>query len=125
MYCQLQAYDGHRKRMRSLSLSAALFGSASAVTLAEKNAAIDKVIEMLKEMEARGQKEKQEESVAFAAFNTWCSDTQAEKEADIKESERAIQQLWRGCCRGSAPSAAGAKVHNCSEARSSKWPFAS
>eukprot|EP00392_Amoebophrya_sp_AT5.2_P011984 g12078.t1 len=81
--------------MRSLSLSAALFGSASAVTLAEKNAAIDKVIEMLKEMEARGQKEKQEESVAFAAFNTWCSDTQAEKEADIKESERAIQQLWR------------------------------
>ncbi|CAD7930545.1 unnamed protein product [Amoebophrya sp. A25] len=60
---------------------------------AAKNAAIDKVVEMLKEMESRGQKEKQEETVAFTAFSTWCSDTQAEKESDIKESERAIQQF--------------------------------
>ncbi|CAD7934759.1 unnamed protein product [Amoebophrya sp. A120] len=84
--------------MRSTLVAlSALATSASATNLKQlesaKNAAIDKVIEMLKEMEGRGQKEKQEESVAFAAFNTWCSDTQAEKEADIKESERAIQQF--------------------------------
>lgn len=48
------------------------------------NAAIDKIIQMLGEMETRGKKEKQEEAVSFAAFKTWCDNTQAEKSADIK-----------------------------------------
>jgi len=82
--------------MRTVALLAPVVGVSALLSAAEekaKNAAIDKVIEMLKEMEGRGQKEKQEETVAFTAFSTWCSDTQAEKEADIKESEREIQQF--------------------------------
>lgn len=57
------------------------------------NAALDKIIEMLGEMEATGKKEKQEEAVAFAAFNTWCDNTKAEKTADIKASADAITQF--------------------------------
>lgn len=56
------------------------------------NAAIDKILQMLGDMEARGKKEKQEEQVAFAKFNTWCDNTQAEKAADIKASKDAITQ---------------------------------
>lgn len=58
-----------------------------------KNAAIQKVIEMLGEMEARGKKEKQEEEVAFAKFSTWCSDTKADKDGDIEASKLAITQF--------------------------------
>lgn len=56
------------------------------------NAALDKIIEMLGEMEESGKKEKQEEQVAFAAFNTWCDNTKAEKTADIKASADAMTQ---------------------------------
>jgi DNA repair exonuclease SbcCD ATPase subunit len=64
-----------------------------ALSTATGNAAIDKILEMLGDMESRGKKEKQEEAVAFAAFNTWCDNTQAEKTADIKASSDAITQF--------------------------------
>ena len=54
------------------------------------NAALDKIIQMLGEMEARGKKEKQTEQVAFASFKTWCDNAQAEKEADIKVSFKGV-----------------------------------
>lgn len=57
------------------------------------NAAIDKILQMLGDMESRGKKEKQEEQVAFAKFNTWCDNIQAEKAADIKASGDAITQF--------------------------------
>jgi len=68
-----------------LSLLAGV-GAAFAV----RNAAVDKVIEMLKDMETRGKQNKQEEEVAFAKYNTFASDTKDQKKADIEASGVAI-----------------------------------
>mmetsp|Transcript_162138 Transcript_162138/g.296040 ORF Transcript_162138/g.296040 Transcript_162138/m.296040 type:complete len:690 (-) Transcript_162138:85-2154(-) len=52
---------------------------------------IGKVVEMLKDMLAKGTKEKQDEEVKYAAFSTWCTNTQKMKSGEIAESEQAIE----------------------------------
>lgn len=76
-----------------LTLAPVLGVSANTMNAATANAAIDKIVQMLGDMEARGKKEKQEEAVAFASFSTWCDNTKAEKTADIKASSDAISQF--------------------------------
>ena len=44
-----------------------------------KNVAIEKVVEMLHGMKNNGASEKQQESVNFAEFQTWCDNTRSEK----------------------------------------------
>lgn len=76
-----------------MKFSLILAAAQAAYAATTGNAAIDKILEMLGEMETTGKKDKQEESVAFAAFKTWCDNTQAEKTADIKASSDAITQF--------------------------------
>jgi len=54
---------------------------------------VQKVIQLLNGMLAKGQKEKQAEQVQFAAYNQFCEDTAAEKTTAIKESNRQITSL--------------------------------
>jgi hypothetical protein len=61
--------------------------SASAVT------PIQKVITMMEDMVAKGEKEKKEEQVAFAAFASFCKSTTSEKEAAVAKGKAEITML--------------------------------
>jgi len=62
-------------------------GAAHAVT------PVQKVIEMLTSMKAKGAQEKHEEQVQFAAYKQFCDDTSAEKTRAIKEAGEQIDML--------------------------------
>merc|ERR1719182_87094 len=52
-----------------------------------------KVVQMMDEMVAKGEKEKHEEQVAFAAFASFCKGTIDENEASITKAKAEIEQL--------------------------------
>jgi peptidoglycan hydrolase CwlO-like protein len=54
---------------------------------------IQKVIEMLGEMAAKGKKEKNIEEVEFTKFKTWCEDTFSDKGKSIADGNAAVEQL--------------------------------
>jgi len=63
--------------------------SASAVEVTP----IQKVVQMLQEVQAKGEKEKHEEEVEFAKFHEWCDQVQQDKHTSIKELNDEIMQL--------------------------------
>merc|ERR1719235_706141 len=67
--------------------------SALGVASAAQVTPVQKVIEMLQDMAAKGTKEKHEESVAFAAFSQWCDDTSAEKTNLIEAAKVQMGEL--------------------------------
>jgi hypothetical protein len=54
---------------------------------------IQKVIEMMDSMVAKGKAEKQAESVEFAKFHEWCDQVRSEKTKAIAEAKAAIEEL--------------------------------
>eukprot|EP00441_Pelagodinium_beii_P025501 CAMPEP_0197665222 /NCGR_PEP_ID=MMETSP1338-20131121/59100_1 /TAXON_ID=43686 ORGANISM="Pelagodinium beii, Strain RCC1491" /NCGR_SAMPLE_ID=MMETSP1338 /ASSEMBLY_ACC=CAM_ASM_000754 /LENGTH=660 /DNA_ID=CAMNT_0043243995 /DNA_START=17 /DNA_END=1999 /DNA_ORIENTATION=- len=52
-----------------------------------------KVVELLKDMKTKGDKEMQEEQVQYASFKQFCEDTAVEKQRAIKEGKEAIEVL--------------------------------
>jgi hypothetical protein len=54
---------------------------------------IQKVIEMMDSMLAKGKKEKQEEEVEFAKFHEWCDQLRDEKTKSIAEATAQIEEL--------------------------------
>jgi len=54
---------------------------------------IQKVIQMLGDMAAKGKQEKNLEEVEFTKFKTWCEDTISDKEKSIADGKSAIEQL--------------------------------
>jgi len=66
-----------------------LLATASASTVTP----IQKVITMMEDMVAKGEKEKKEEQVAFAAFASFCKNTISEKETSISKGKAEIAQL--------------------------------
>merc|ERR1719353_2561807 len=54
---------------------------------------VQKVLELMQGMLEKGKKEKHEEQVQYAAFKQFCTDTIAEKTADIKEANDLIAVL--------------------------------
>jgi len=54
---------------------------------------IQKVIQMLGDMKAKGEQERNDEQVRFASFKGWCGSTSKSKEKSIAESKDAIEQL--------------------------------
>jgi len=54
---------------------------------------IQKVIEMMQEMVAKGKQEKHDEMVAFSTFSEFCKGTMDEKQAAIKKAKATIEQL--------------------------------
>jgi len=70
-----------------LALSLACTVHSSAVT------PVQKVIEMMQGMLAKGQKERHDEQVQFAAYKQFCDDTSVEKKRAIAEAEETIEVL--------------------------------
>jgi predicted nucleic acid-binding Zn-ribbon protein len=54
---------------------------------------LQKVMEMLDDMTAKGKQMKHDEEVEFAAFHSWCNSLWDEKEKSIKEAAAEITQL--------------------------------
>jgi len=54
---------------------------------------VQKVIQLLENMSAKGKKEKHEEQVQFAAYKQICDDTAVEKERAIKQATEKIEML--------------------------------
>merc|ERR1719235_2963154 len=62
-------------------------GSASAVT------PIQKVIQMMEDMMAKGKSEKEDEAARFAEYKTFCKETSWDKTTSIKTAKAAIEDL--------------------------------
>merc|ERR1719498_1273080 len=54
---------------------------------------VQKVIQLLQDMTAKGRAEKQAESIAFAKYKQFCDDTSDEKQRAIAEADAQIEQL--------------------------------
>merc|ERR1719428_2581107 len=76
-----------------LVLGAALGARAADHQHAQSATPIQKVIQMLTDMLSKGKKEKQEETVRFAAFKQFCESTSAEKAKNIATAKEEIEQL--------------------------------
>jgi hypothetical protein len=60
---------------------------------ASKVTPVQKVVELLENMLAKGKEEKHAEQVQFAAYKQFCDDTEAEKKRAIEEAEERIEML--------------------------------
>jgi len=54
---------------------------------------IQKVLQLMNDMVAKGTKEKNEEAVKFSAFSQWCVDTQRTKSDEIAAGNQKIEEL--------------------------------
>merc|ERR1719460_760367 len=76
-------------------LVAVLLGAAFAGTEANaaKETPVQKVIQLLDDMIAKGTEEKQKEQVQLAAFKAFCDSTTADKQSSIKDAAEKIEGL--------------------------------
>merc|ERR1719428_2495726 len=74
----------------SLALAAV---SASAARELSEVTPLQKVIQLLEGMVAKGKKEKQAEQMQFAAYKTFCDTTQSQKQTSITEANEKIDVL--------------------------------
>jgi len=80
--------------MRSvLSFLYILGFAANAAALDDSVTPVQKVIQMLEDMKAKGIKEKDAEVVEFTAYKQFCVSTDAEKKKAIKDGKSLIEQL--------------------------------
>jgi len=72
-----------------------LFGAANAVSIATetKVTPVQKVIQLMEGMMAKGKEEKHAEEVQFAAYKQFCDDTTVEKKRAIEEANEKIDVL--------------------------------
>merc|ERR1719353_1606488 len=70
-----------------------VFGLLAAMVNASAVTPVQKVIQLLEGMIAKGKKEKHEEQVQFAAYKTFCDTTSAAKQKAIKEANEMIDVL--------------------------------
>merc|ERR1719160_1957386 len=82
------------------------FSSAASVQITP----IQKVIEMLKEMHAKGVAEKEDEAARFAEYKTFCKDTAWDKTTSIKTATAEIEQLKSDIDKASADIMEAAKA---------------
>jgi len=71
---------------------------------------IEKVIQMLSDMKAKGKAEKEDEEVAMASFSTWCDNTISSKNTAITKSKSAIEQLTADIEKSTSDAAMAAKA---------------
>merc|ERR1740117_2506764 len=66
---------------------------ANAVTSEVEVTPVQKVVQLMEGMLAKGQKEKHDEQVQFASYKQFCDDTSVEKRRAIKEADERIDVL--------------------------------
>jgi predicted nucleic acid-binding Zn-ribbon protein len=79
-------------KMPAATLLALLLVPAAIATESEVTP-VQKVLQLMENMLAKGKKEKHDEEVQFAAYQQFCVDTSAEKEKAIKEADEKIEVL--------------------------------
>merc|ERR1719174_649013 len=114
--------------MRSAIVPVLLAAGVSAAGLAGQqgvkvtsNAAIQKVIQMMNDMIAKGKAEKQDEKVRFAEFKMFCEMTAKEKEEAIAENTDAVEKLKADIGEANADAAQMAKDIGNLDADISAW----
>merc|ERR1719491_1808266 len=86
--------QGHPSRVGLMKLVAAILCSVLACTASGSSVTpVQRVIELLQSMSAKGKKEKHEEQVQFAAYKQFCDDTSTEKQRAIAEAAETIEVL--------------------------------
>jgi hypothetical protein len=84
----------------------ALLAAAGAVSASSAQVTpVQKVIELLEGMLAKGKKEKHEEQVQFAAYKQFCDDTSVEKKRAISEAEEQMEKLNADISKATADAA--------------------
>merc|ERR1719460_877825 len=86
----------------------AVIGFASAAS--SSVTPIQKVIQMLTDMQAKGKSEKEDEAARFAEYKTFCKDTAWDKTTNIKTATAAIEQLSADIDKGASDAAEAAKA---------------
>jgi len=81
------------KTLYSVAAVAALSGRAAASDDAVSVTPVQKVLQLLSDLLAKGKAEKQDEKVRYTAFNQWCASTKDEKESAIEKAAQTAQQL--------------------------------
>jgi hypothetical protein len=87
------------KSIMRLTVALGTLASLSGVSVAAKESsrrgvsAIEKVIQMLNDMQAKAKKEKGDEQIAYAEFEQWCKGETARLGHGIKKSSDAIESL--------------------------------
>jgi hypothetical protein len=76
--------------MKSVVLAAALGGAAASSAAVTP---IQKVMQLMEDMKAKGIAMKNEEETKFSAFSTWCGDQTRVKNNEISDGESRIEQL--------------------------------
>merc|ERR1719352_18311 len=66
----------------------------AAYKLQEGVTPIQKVIQLLGDMKAKGDTEAKDEAVAFSAFKQWCDDTSRQRQESIQEAEDLMEQAY-------------------------------
>merc|ERR1719440_1541795 len=63
---------------------------------------IEKVLQMMNDMVAKGTKEKEEEAVKFTKFSTWCTNQERIKTEEITKANEKIEMLKAQIMKGEA-----------------------
>jgi uncharacterized protein YoxC len=71
---------------------------------------IEKVIQMLTDMHAKGKQEMEDEQVAMSSFSTWCGNTQSSKNTAITKAKAALEQLAADIEKSASDAAGAAKA---------------
>eukprot|EP00403_Amphidinium_massartii_P039875 CAMPEP_0178432852 /NCGR_PEP_ID=MMETSP0689_2-20121128/32605_1 /TAXON_ID=160604 /ORGANISM="Amphidinium massartii, Strain CS-259" /LENGTH=441 /DNA_ID=CAMNT_0020054865 /DNA_START=60 /DNA_END=1381 /DNA_ORIENTATION=+ len=95
--------------------------AANAERLAAKVTPVQKVLQMLNGMVQKGEQEKHEEQVQFAAYKQFCDDTSVEKSRAIKEAAEQIEVLKADIEKATADAAQLAKEISAHDADISAW----
>lgn len=77
----------HHACFALIILAGAALGEEARVT------PIQKVLQLMSDMVAKGTKEKQDEEVRFSAFSQWCADTQRTKGDEIAAGNQKMEEL--------------------------------
>jgi len=77
----------------SVDATASSAGAAAAAGVRSDVTPLNKVLQMLQDMTAKGKQEKHEEEVEFAEFQAWCDGTQKSTKKSIEQAAAQILQL--------------------------------
>merc|ERR1719217_1776021 len=82
---------------------------------------IQKVIQMLEDMLAKGKAAKEDEAARYAEYKTFCKDTAWDKTTSIKTSTAAIEQLSADIDKAASDAAEAAKAISVLDADLATW----
>merc|ERR1719335_411276 len=103
--------------MNSILFLALLVGPCGSTSVTP----IQKVIQMLTDMQAKGKSEMEDEASRFAEYKTFCKDTAWDKTTSIKTATAAIEQLSADIDKGASDIMEAAKAISTLDADITAW----